>query len=132
MCESRTEAMQNVLNSLAAVIHKSKRNAAGNSKKVVQPLNSNVTDREAGVRTTPTTPGKLNVKPDPHFAYISVFCILLVFSSLLLFLRFSECFPVISGFRIEVHIKIHYHFSAFFLIVVCGPLQLRFSPGSKL
>ena len=40
MCESRTEAMQNIKKSLAAVIHKGKRNPAGNSGKVVQPCSS--------------------------------------------------------------------------------------------
>ena len=38
MCGSRKEAMQknkNILNSLATVIHKNKRNAAGNSERVV-------------------------------------------------------------------------------------------------
>jgi len=40
VCGIRTETMQknkNILNSLAAEIHKSKRNAASNSEKVVQP-----------------------------------------------------------------------------------------------
>jgi len=40
VCGSRTEAIQKnkiTLNSLATVIHKNKRNAAGNSEKVVHP-----------------------------------------------------------------------------------------------
>jgi len=29
------------------------------------------------------------------------------------FIRFSMCFPVISGFSTDTHIRIHYHFSLF-------------------
>jgi len=48
---------------------------------------SGVIDGEAGVRTAP--PDKLNVKTDPHLTYILVFCIILAFSSLLLFCVFG-------------------------------------------
>jgi len=42
VCGSRTKAMQkNILNSLEAAIHENKRNAAGNSEKVVHPCSKN-------------------------------------------------------------------------------------------
>jgi len=59
---------------------------------------SGVTDRGAN-----RAPGKLNVKNGPHSTYILVLRIPLVFSRLL----FLCDFGVISGFRIEIHIRIH-------------------------
>jgi len=64
-------------------------------------------------------------KPGPHLAHILVL-LLFLFSESCSSLRFSECFPVICGLSIITHIKIHHHFSIFFLSVVwcMGPFQL--------
>jgi len=35
------------------------------------------------------------------------------FQQVVVFLRFSECFPVISDFSVAIHIRIHYYFSTF-------------------
>ena len=59
----------------------------------------------------PPHPAKLNVKPDPYLACMSVFTILLVSVDCCFFLRFSECFRVISGFCIAVQYRICYCFS---------------------
>ena len=41
---------------------------------------------------------------------------------------FSDYFPVISGFSIDVHIQIHHHFSSFFFrVLASGPLLTKFS-----
>ena len=55
-----------------------------------QVYNSRATDGDAWMQTT--RHAELNVKIGPHFPYISVFSILLVFSSVL---RFLDCFPVL-------------------------------------
>jgi len=73
------------------------------------PVYSGVTDWGArGVQPA----GKLNLKPGPHLAEISVLSILLIFSRLL-FLRFFRCFRFLAG--IDIHdIRIHYYFVTFF------------------
>jgi len=72
-----------------------------------------------GVRTAPH--GKLNVKTGPHLAYnkiyILVFTILLIFSRLFFYCVFRCVFPVISGFSMDAHIRIHCHFSTHVLNV---------------
>ena len=50
----------------------------------------------SGITDEPPPLAKLNVKTGPYVAFILVSTILLV--SVDCFLRFSECFPVISGF----------------------------------
>ena len=80
--------------------------------------------RVAGVRTAPPPPAKLNVKPGPYLVCILVFTILLI-SVDCVFLRFSECFLVISGFCIPVQYRICYCFST--TVWVLGSLQLSFS-----
>jgi len=73
------------------------------------PVYSGVTDW--GSRGVPLA-GKLNLKPGPHLAEISVLSILLIFSRLL-FLRFFRCFRFLAG--IDIHdIRIHYYFVTFF------------------
>ena len=57
--------------------------------------------RVAGVRAT--TPVKLNVKTGP-LPSLHLVLIFLGFQSIVVFLRFSECFPVISCFCIAVQI----------------------------
>jgi len=55
---------------------------------------------------------------------------LLAFSRLLFFLRFSEvseCFPVISGFNIAINIQIYYYFSTLFWVLASGPPLAKFS-----
>ena len=69
--------------------------------------------RAAGVRAT-TTPVKLNVKTGPLLSLHLVFSILLV-SVDCCFLRFSECFPVISCFCIAVQIPVLLLFLNYFL-----------------
>jgi len=69
-----------------------------------------ITDGWQGCESPP--PAKLNVKPGPgpHLASILVFTILLISVDCCLF-RFSECFPVISGFCTVVQYRICYCFS---------------------
>jgi len=49
---------------------------------------------------------------------------------LLFFLRLSQCFPAISGFSIDIHIRKHYHFSTSFLPLwwPVDLIQLNFCP----
>jgi len=81
-------------------------------------------------------PDKLNVKTGPHLRYtISRLGLLFWLSVSCCFLRLSYCFPVISGFSIVIHIRIHYHFSTFFLPLrwASGPHSVKFPlPGSNL
>jgi len=62
----------------------------------------------------PASPAKLNVKTGPlPSLYIGIYYYF-GFSRLLFFLRFLECFPVISGFCIAVQYRIFYCFSTIF------------------
>jgi len=74
-------------------------------------LISVITDKWHGCEPPPA---KLNVKSRrlPDLYSILVFTILLVSADC--FLRFSECFLVISGFCIAVQYRIHYCFSTIF------------------
>jgi len=75
------------------------------------PVISDVNDGGQGCEPLP---GKINVKYRPHLAYILVFSVLLVFS-ILFFWYFSEIFPLILGFSINIlHIQIHFHVSIFY------------------
>ena len=53
---------------------------------------------------------------------------LLVFNTFLFFCIFSERFPVIYGFSIDINIRIHHHFSFFSECWLVGPLQLSMGP----
>ena len=48
------------------------------------------------------------------------------------FLRFSECFPVISGFCIAIQYRICYCLSTIFWVIASGLPSAKFSPGSNL
>ena len=59
-----------------------------------------------------------------HFSFVS---------QQIVFLRLSEYFPVIQGFGIAIHIRLHYHFSRFFQNVgqwapkvASGTIQISF------
>jgi len=75
-----------------------------------------------GDRGANCLPGKLNVKTRPS-PYILVFSIFLVFSRFNFF-AFFEVFSGDSGFSIETHIRIHFHFSTFFWMLAVGQLEL--------
>jgi len=68
-------------------------------------------------------PGELNVKiGSPHLACILVFTILFI----LVGCCFTECFPLIAGFSIVVHIRIHcYYFSR---VLASGLPSAKFPP----
>jgi len=87
--------------------------------------------RVAGVRTAPPPPAKLNVKPGPYLVCILVFTILLI-SVDCVFLRFSECFLVISCFGIAVQYRICYCFSTIFWVLSSRLSSAKFPPGSNL
>jgi len=46
------------------------------------------------------------------------------FHQVVVFMRFSECFPVISGFSIDIHTWIQWHFPTFSECSLVGPIQL--------
>jgi len=48
------------------------------------------------------------------------------------FLRFSDCFRVISGFCIAVQYRVCYCFSTIFWVLASGLLSAKFLPGSNL
>jgi len=83
-------------------------------------LISGITDRGQGANLPP---GELNVKiGSPHLACILVFTILFI----LVGCCFSECFPLIAGFSIVVHIRIHcYYFSR---VLASGLPSAKFPP----
>jgi len=62
-----------------------------------------------------------------YFGMWYVFSLQLV----VVFLRFSECFPVISGFSINIHTWIQCHFPTFSECWLVGPLQIRLTPWLK-
>jgi len=86
--------------------------------------------RVAEVRTATPLPAKLNVKTGPLPSLYFRIYILLV--SVDCFLRFSECFPVISGFCIAVQYRICYCFSTIFWVLASGFPSAKFPPGSNL
>jgi len=71
---------------------------------------SGITD---GMHRGELAPGKLNIKTGLPLNLYFGFSILLVFSRLL-FLCFSDYFPVIWGFSLAIYIRIHNRFSSFF------------------
>ena len=87
-------------------------------------------------------PSKLNVKNGPPLSLYFSFCILLVFSRLLLFFAFFGVFSSVLVFysTIATHIRIHHHLSGLFLSVgkwapYSGqwPFSAKFlPPGSNL
>ena len=90
--------------------------------------NSDLTDGGARVWTSPLA--KLNVKPSPHLAYISVFSILLVFSRLLLFF-FLKSFGFFSGTIRFYHGNPHpdtLSFLIFFWVLASGPSAVNSGP----
>ena len=79
----------------------------------------------------PSPFAKLNLKTGPlRSLYYGVY-----YSfgfSRLLFLRFSECFPVISGFCIAVQYRVCYCFSIIFWVLASGHPSPKFPHGSNL
>jgi len=67
-------------------------------------------------------------KPGPHLAYISVFSIFWFKFFFAVFKSFPECFRVISGFSITVHIKFHYYFLTGFLYLISPLAQTLVTP----
>ena len=63
--------------------------------------------------------------PNPWYTilFVSVDCC---------FLRFSECFPVISGFCIAVQYRVCYCFSTIFWVLASGLPSAKFLPVSNL
>ena len=85
--------------------------------------------RMAGVRTA--FPCKLSLKTGPLLClYIGIYYSF--GSGLLSFLRFSECFPVISGFCIAVQYRICYCFLSIFWVLAGGIPSAEFPAGSNL
>jgi len=81
----------------------------------------------------PPSPVKLNVKTGPFLACISAWSIYYSFGfSRLSFFRFSEYFPVISGFCIAVQYWIFNCFSTIFWVLGCGLPSAKFPRGSNL
>jgi len=77
-------------------------------------------------------PAKLNVKTGPlRSLYFGIYYSF-GFSRLLFFLRFSECFPVISGFCIAVQYRVCYCFSTIFWVMASGLTSAKFLPGLNL
>ena len=74
---------------------------------------------------------KRNVKTGPLPSLYFGICYSFDFSRLF-FLRFSDCFPVISGFRIAVQYRICYCFSTIFWVLASGLPSAKFLPGSNL
>jgi len=73
-------------------------------------------------------PGKLKVKTGPqNVDHISVFSIVFVFSRCF-FCVFQSVFLVISGFSIDIHNRIRYHFSTFLWVLPSAPPSARFFP----
>jgi len=73
-----------------------------------------------------TAPCQAKCKNRAPRSCILIFTILLV-SVDCYFLRFSECFPVISGLCIAVQYRVCYCFSTIFWVWPVGSLQLSFS-----
>jgi len=72
---------------------------------------SAVTDERVWGRTA--LPDNLNVKTRPPLTlYFDITALRL--SRLLFFVHLSQCFLVILGFSMDIHIRKHYHFSTFF------------------
>ena len=87
--------------------------------------------RVAGMRTA--APHKLNVKTGPWPLPNLYFGIYYSFGfSRCCSLRFSVCFPVISGFCIAVQYRICYCFSSIFWVLASGLPSAKFPPGSNL
>ena len=91
-------------------------------------LISGVTDgggceTDAGVRTAPPWKAKCKNQAPTELVF---WYLLFVWLSVSFFLRFSECFPVISGFSTANQIRIHCYFSTFFTVLgwPVGSLQL--------
>ena len=77
-------------------------------------------------------PVKLNVKTGPlRSLYFGIYYSF-GFSRLLFFLRFSECFPVISGFCIDIQYRVYYCFSIIFWVLASGLPSAKFHHGSNL
>jgi len=76
-------------------------------------------------------PAKRNVKTGPLPSLYFGFAILLI-SVDCCFLRFSECFPVISGFCIAVQYRICYCFFPVFWVLASGLPPAFFLAGSNL
>ena len=72
--------------------------------------------------------GKLNVKPDTIFRYLVFFCF-----SVGCFLRFSECFPVISCVIVNIHIGFTILSQRFLNVGWCtqGRNEVRWRPGQE-
>jgi len=84
--------------------------------------------RGTGMWTDP--PGKLDVKTGRPFRLYFGFSFFFAFQQVV-FLRFSECFPLISGFSVNIHIRIHHHFTIFFWVLASEPPSAKFPPWLK-
>ena len=93
-------------------------------------LISGITDGWQGCE--PSHPAKLNVKTGPLSSLYFGIYYSFYFSRLLFFLRFSGCFPVISGFCIAVQYRICYCFSTIFWVLASRLPSAKFPPGSNL
>ena len=98
----------------------------------------------SGITDEPPPLAKLNVKTRPlrslyfgiyysfGFSRLLFFAFFGVFSVDCCFLRFSECFPVISGFCIAVQYRVCYLFSTIFWVLASGLPSAKFPHGSNL
>ena len=94
-------------------------------ERAVLDVSSGVTDEEAGVLTAPLASHMH--RPSRNSYLIFWYMALLWFSVGCCFLYFSECFLVISGFSMDMNIRIHYHFSNFFWVLPAGTPPAKFS-----
>ena len=78
------------------------------------------------------SPAKLNVKTGPPPSLYFGIYYSFGFIRLLFFLRFSECFPVISGCCIYSQYRICYCFSNIFWVLASGLSSAKFTHGSNL
>ena len=100
------------------------------SKELVAVHVWNAPDQWHNWRTAPP-PAKLNVKTGPlRSLYFGIYYFFGF--SRLLFLRFSECFPVILDFCIAVQSRVHYCFSTIFWVLASGLPSAKFHHGSNL
>ena len=82
-----------------------------------------------GITDEPPPLPKLNVKTGPlRSLYFGIYYSF-SFRRLLFFLRFWECFPVISGFSIAVQYRVYYRFSTIFWVLASGHPSAKFPPS---
>jgi len=101
------------------------------SKELVAVHVCNAPDQWHNWLTAPPPLAKLNVKTTPLRSLYFGICYCIIFSRLF-FLRFSECFPVITGFCIAVQYWVCYRFSTIFWVLASGLPSAKFHHGSNL